>query len=225
MKISSDDCKTHLVSHSMAQGQETKASQWKRGRKSKDGDDVVREFLHPTLGGYAVIERAGKLLAPTAIGSDRTSELAAKALVARMLSSEDGGYGMIGDAIDQGIHDPKAIAGQFVFGIAGPTYYAQGGLIAIVTPKSYWESKGFWYDQEVDLDRLMPEGSEDLNGCGTWLIPYPSMDALAFRDELRSRGFVWTQDFQKSVNESGCDDAEEFDPSVLDNAGAGGPRP
>lgn len=96
--------------------------------------------------------------------------------------------------------DPIALASQYTFAIC----LSDDGLVAIVTPTCVWEDDGYCHDQESPIGRLMPAGSDDLNGCGTWQIPgYDSADdvpKLAF--DLMERGFVWDPDFQEMIDEN-----------------------
>lgn len=242
-KLTTADCKRHLVDFFQAQGTSCKEAEWKRGKKSKDGQDTVREFAHPTLGFYSITERDGQLLQPVAIGDDRVQEIAAKALITRMLYGRDGtgeddesnaldeseeSDDPIAEALANGSIKPEAIAGQFVFGVATDNDDGKFDLYAIITPKVYWEREGLWYDAELGLDPLLPEGSSDMNGCGTWYIHGASTDPVAFRDELVARGFVWTSDFQRSVNEQYDGQSVEemgWDPRVLEATQSAKPRP
>ena len=63
---SSDDIKQWLVEKHLETGVRTRASEWKRLKKSKNADgQVAREFSHPTVGKVTVVETpAGLVLSP-----------------------------------------------------------------------------------------------------------------------------------------------------------------
>lgn len=217
-KISTDNCKDHLVAFFNEQGTETKASQWKRGSKRKEGDDVVRDFSHPTLGGFILVERDGTLLKPEKMDDVKEQAVLAKAILSKLMGEEYEGPDLIKKSLIKGVLRPESMASQFVFGVAGPTSMVKNHLIAIITPKAFWEKEGYCFDQELPLESLLPKGSDDLNGCGTWCIPFQSMDPVEFKAMLKGMGFVWDQKFQTSVNGMCNNDVNDWDPSVLDEA-------
>lgn len=99
--------------------------------------------------------------------------------------------------------DPVALAAQYTFAISIDPDNGDGS-VAIITPTCYWKDEGCCYDQESPLRDLLPEGSDDLNGCGTWEIPeHGEPVELAF--ELLRRGFVWDPDFQRFIDEPALD--------------------
>lgn len=63
---SSNEIKQWLVEHHQANGVATRASEWKRLKKSKNADGhIVREFYHPTVGKVTVMETpAGLVMSP-----------------------------------------------------------------------------------------------------------------------------------------------------------------
>ena len=63
---SSNEIKQWLVEHHQANGVATRASEWKRLKKSKNADGhIAREFSHPTVGKVTVMETpAGLVMSP-----------------------------------------------------------------------------------------------------------------------------------------------------------------
>lgn len=91
--------------------------------------------------------------------------------------------------------DPIALANQCTFCICN----SDDGLVAIVTPTFYWLSNEFCYDQEIPMEHCFPPDSDDLNGCGTWLIPgFDEPVTLAL--ELLKRGFILDEKFQEFID-------------------------
>lgn len=66
----------------------------------------------------------------------------------------------------------------------------------MIAPQRYYLDNGCCYDQESPLARALPTGSDDANGCGTWLVPGFS-DPAARALDLLARGFAWRADFQR----------------------------
>lgn len=96
--------------------------------------------------------------------------------------------------------DPVAAASQYTFAIS----FSSDGLAAIITPSCVWRDESRCHDQESPISHLLPDGSDDLNGCGTWDIPgYTEGDPAcvpAMALDLLSRGFVWDEAFQEMID-------------------------
>ena len=96
------------------------------------------------------------------------------------------------DHFRYGGEDGVAMANQFVFGFAEQNIELH---IMIITPIAYWESDGCICDQECFIKGLLPEDSEELNGRGTWGIPWKGSQ-LGLGQELLLRGFAWDGKYQ-----------------------------
>lgn len=97
------------------------------------------------------------------------------------------------------VFNPPAIANQYTFAVIA----SDEGNIAIITPTCYWENEGYCYDQASPIEHLLPENAEDLNDCGTWLVPmYSEMTILDVAKDLLARGFNWSYEFQ-TLNDTG----------------------
>lgn len=90
--------------------------------------------------------------------------------------------------------DPIASANQFIFALT-----FEDESVVIISPLKYFETDGCCYDQESPIGHLLPEGSDDFNGCGTWQIP-TNMTPTELAVDLMARGFIWNKDFQEFID-------------------------
>lgn len=230
MSFSTDDCKTLLAKDNplIAAGA-LDPKGWKRLSKRNASDGVERIFSHPPSGMFARVLEANGALSVTARGSSLDSVCApaasapapvpAKAApspfwpaisprfvdvakAARLVQRHVGAYrgdDEDHDALMERIDklDPVALANQFTFAVCQTP---DEDLMAAITPTCYWKEDECCFDQESPIGRLLPSGSDDINGCGTWVIPgFSEPAALALH--LLSLGFVWDAEFQDLMDD------------------------
>lgn len=90
--------------------------------------------------------------------------------------------------------NPIALANQFIFALT-----SEDESIVIISPLKYFETDGVCYDQESPIGHLLPDDSDDLNGCGTWQIP-TDLTPTELAVDLMARGFVWNKAFQDFID-------------------------
>lgn len=227
MTITTDDCKALLGADSalMAMGARD-AKGWRRIGKKNGSQGVEGLFVHPGGAMAKVVENAGQIRIASAgaslaelddPGAQRPAggwvqpasapELAArspfetrmappglaakaKALAARQMEWDEEEDGDL-DAKARKL-DGVAWANQFIFAMG------DGGEYVFISPLKYYEDEGCCYDQESPICHLLPSESDDVNGCGTWEIPFAGTptDLAA---HLMSLGFLWREDFQSFI--------------------------
>jgi hypothetical protein len=242
MPITSADCKKILEQDPLllAAGA-TPGKPWKRLSKKKGPLGVERVFSHP-VGLYARLVESGDILwigaaattmeelddpinqravvavAPAASAPNlwylsaeatRSKAEAARKYVDQLLDrSDDGEHGDLYDAASK--LDPIALANQYTFAIFGEGAFGACG--ACITPTSVWLNEQCCYDQGSPLEHLMPEGSEDLNECGTWMVGgYEEKTPLELATFLLSKGFLWDREFQDFIDTKAGEELEAID--------------
>lgn len=142
----------------------------------------------------------GTASASTVVLASPTLHSQAKNLVDSMLAAfceDDDLYEDLMEKVEN--FDKTAIANQYTFAVIK----AEDFLIATITPTSYWLTEGCCYDQGSPIGHILPDGSDDLNECGTWVIPqYQDSTPIELAKFLLSKGFVWDKDFQDFMDET-----------------------
>lgn len=238
MPISTDDCKKLLSEDAalVALGAVDMGS-WKRLGKKKTGQGIERCFAHACGAMAKVIEASGQIhiastgssaaelddsafqrAAPSPSSSaghaqprpvfwtrEATSPAAvaaARALASRQFEWDgrsDGDLYKAAMALD-----PIAWANQFIFALCED--------MTCICPKKFFEEEGYCYDQESPISHLLPPGSDDVNGCGSWELPFAGSGA-SHAIELMALGFHWDPSFQDYMDEcSGYSGLQEMTP-------------
>lgn len=110
----------------------------------------------------------------------------------------------------------KDIANQFVFAIEGLPYedslFPQA-IVCRIVPKILWEKERYFFTEEIDLQFILGDDCEDINGTGLWILPNFPKDHLKCAEELVKLGFIWNKELQEFVNDEPSDDVEPWDSS------------
>lgn len=74
-----------------------------------------------------------------------------------------------------------------------------GGLVLTITPAAYYDKHGYWFDQGVDIDHLLPDHVYPLDESN-YSFKGKAKDLL---EDMLARGFRQNKKFTKDARESG----------------------
>lgn len=238
MPISTDDCKKLLSQDpALAALGALDIGSWKRVGKKKTAQGIERRFVHACGAMAKVVESSGQIhiaatgscladlddsstqrprAAPAACSEEALAGLwtreaaseadraAAISLAARQMIWDDRVDGPLYKAVMA--LDPIAWANQFIFALCED--------IVCICPKKFFEDEGCCYDQESPIGHLLPLGSDDVNGCGSWELCFPG-SGTSHAIELMELGFRWDPSFQQFMDDcSGYPGMQEMAPLV-----------
>ena len=166
-KHSSDSIKKALNDAAGVNGSD---KDWKRRSKSRNADGQWERVFEHTSSGTVVC----------------ATEHADGSLSTRILD----------DADKTAVSQQKAAKYCFAIGNGEDDMLEDDEAMIFITPISYFKKTGYCYDQPSHLYDLLPDGADDVNECGSYVIPRAGKNDVEMAKDLIARGFVWDPAFQ-----------------------------
>lgn len=174
-KHSSDSIKKALNDAAGISGSD---KDWKRRSKSRNADgEWERVFEHAQSGTVVCATEHADGSLSTRILDETDKAAANKQKAAKYCFA-------VGDCESDDLMDPQEEA------------------LILITPISYFNKTGYCYDQPSHLYDLLPDGADDVNECGTYIMPRNGKSDLELAKDLIARGFVWRSDFQDLMHKA-----------------------
>lgn len=127
---------------------------------------------------------------------------------------------VLDDAAKSDIARQKAARYCFAVGDSNDGFLDPGSeAIMFITPISYFNKTGYCYDQPSHLYDLLPDDADDVNECGSYVLPRNGQSDIDIAKDLINRGFVWRADFQDLMNKK-LDNASRAEISAFQAATA-----